>query len=244
MDDIGFVKIRRGLFEHIRSGRMKSDMLSIYTYLHLTADIYTGMVMGTSAPYIGMDLRKPLKHVQRQLIKLEKGKYIKRFGHRGCIQSYNILINKYETANGILIDTDNSKNINEIAYRPKLNRNLIGTYVSFNCPLGVFYVSSVIELKNIQTKKIEKDIPVIEKKQRKHSFEKSPYFDYEKFKLKLCDWSDVKIKKYYDAAKYYSVANGGRYLDWIAAVKNWERKEKKESGVHLSNGNTKEEYGF
>jgi len=64
---------------------------------------------------------------------------------------------------------------------------------------------------------------------RKHPFEKSPFYDKEKFSEALPGWSPEKKKLYYEKAKGYSEANGGQYLNWIAAVKNWERKDKSET---------------
>ena len=63
------------------------------------------------------------------------------------------------------------------------------------------------------------------RREKKHSFEDSPFYDYNKFKTELTEWDEVKIKKYYDAAISYSGANGGKYLNWILAVKTWERKD-------------------
>ena len=63
----------------------------------------------------------------------------------------------------------------------------------------------------------------------KHPFSKSPYYDFNLFKEPLLKkgWSIEKIKLYYEKAEGYSKANGGRYLDWLAAVQNWERAETK-----------------
>ena len=71
---------------------------------------------------------------------------------------------------------------------------------------------------------IEKDIKT------KHSFEDSPFFDYGKFKDALKEWPETKIRDYYERAKGYSGANGGKYLNWILAVKNWERADNKAGG--------------
>ncbi len=77
-----------------------------------------------------------------------------------------------------------------------------------------------------------------DKKKRKHSFEKSPHYEYEKFKSKLIDWPEQKIKKYYESAKSYSTVNGGKYLDWVGAVKAWARKDNKPDSSYQTNGNT------
>jgi len=64
---------------------------------------------------------------------------------------------------------------------------------------------------------------------KQHSFSSSPYYDFEVFKEPLLKngWNIEKIKNYYDRAEGYSEANGGKYLDWIKAVQNWERKSDK-----------------
>jgi hypothetical protein len=69
-----------------------------------------------------------------------------------------------------------------------------------------------------------KEIKIKDKKSL-HLFADSEYFNFEKFTLKLSDWSNEKCKFYYDAAIGYSESKGAKYLDWIAAVKNWDRKQ-------------------
>lgn len=58
---------------------------------------------------------------------------------------------------------------------------------------------------------------------RKHSFEESPYIDYDRFRAALPQWPDEKVRYWYERAIGYSRANGGKYLNWILAVQNWER---------------------
>jgi len=70
----------------------------------------------------------------------------------------------------------------------------------------------------------------VKKSSRKHSFEDSPYFNFNKFKYALPKWSRQKAQVYYDKAIGYSEANGGKYLNWISAVKNWERSDKEKAG--------------
>jgi hypothetical protein len=73
---------------------------------------------------------------------------------------------------------------------------------------------------------------------KKHSFPDSPFFKKEIFKKELPDWSNQMLSYYYQAACDYSEANGGKYLNWIVAVKNWERKDRRESkGFYYKNGN-------
>jgi hypothetical protein len=79
----------------------------------------------------------------------------------------------------------------------------------------------------ITNKNKEKQIDI----SRKHSLENSPYFPFENFKDAIKKspasnwWCDEKIKDYYNRALGYSKANGGKYMDWLQAVQNWERKD-------------------
>ena len=155
----GHIRLRKGLLHHIDIGKMKFDMLAVFTYLLLKADFTCGIVWGTSAPYIGQKLRKPAKHINRQLLKLEAETYIKRFGHRGQISSYEILINKYLVFNGVLIDAVNTTDINEIAWVPGVNGEIIGNYKRIKLESTVFYLSPYKEIKNIIIKKIEDQKP-------------------------------------------------------------------------------------
>lgn len=56
-----------------------------------------------------------------------------------------------------------------------------------------------------------------------HLFKNCVYFDFEKFRTALPEWSIEKCRHYYEAAKYYSEQNNKEYAGWIATVKNWDR---------------------
>lgn len=77
------------------------------------------------------------------------------------------------------------------------------------------------EIKGNNIITISKDIEPIKKK---HSFEKSEFFDKQKFKAKFPDWPDDKLKHYYESAKLYSESKGAKYLNWASAIKNWDNK--------------------
>lgn len=82
--------------------------------------------------------------------------------------------------------------------------------------------SNAIKDNKIKEIKI-KDIKI--KKKPLHTFADSEFYDFDKFCTKLFDWSNDKCKFYHDAAIGYSESKGAKYLDWIAAVKNWDRKQ-------------------
>ncbi len=147
----GFVRLRKGLKEHINRGLMSGEMLSVYTYLHLHADYSCGIVWNTSAPYIARDLKYKTSFTNRILRKLEQKEYIKRIGHIGQKMSYEIILNKFLTPNGILIDAVNSKSVNKLAWTLDLNVTLSESQMNLKCISNVFQVSPYKEIKNIKT---------------------------------------------------------------------------------------------
>ena len=60
---------------------------------------------------------------------------------------------------------------------------------------------------------------------KKHSFENSIYFDKKIFKEEFPDWERDKLAKYYESALLYSQSKGVKYLNWAAAIKNWEKRD-------------------
>jgi hypothetical protein len=55
------------------------------------------------------------------------------------------------------------------------------------------------------------------------------------FSARLENWPVEKIAYYHQAAIDYSDANGTQYLNWIAAVKNWDRRRPDEWKKNLPN---------
>lgn len=79
---------------------------------------------------------------------------------------------------------------------------------------------------------LEEEVETLKKRSpRKHSFEKSPYFNYEVFynHLRKKGWGMSKIQDAYNSASNYSKANGAKYLDWMQAVLNWDKRNSKSS---------------
>ena len=92
----GYIKLRRGIIEHIHQGKVTKLEGGVYLHLHLYVDYKTGVIWFTCgeyiaryAPFSAFQCRKAIKGLE------EKG-YIKRF-FNGKGKPYDILINKYET---------------------------------------------------------------------------------------------------------------------------------------------------
>lgn len=94
--DQGFVKLRRGINEHVVSGKMCLTDFTIYTLLLINANHETGVWDNASAGLISSLYRLPERTCRDVLERLERNGYIKRFMVRGKRAGYPILINNYE----------------------------------------------------------------------------------------------------------------------------------------------------
>ena len=99
----GFVKIRRGIDEHLLSGRLGYFDLGIYITIHLQADYRTGIWIGSAPRLVASSPRNcTLRQVKNSLHFLEQGRYIRRFLVHGKRGNYRVLIDKYEPQTGDL----------------------------------------------------------------------------------------------------------------------------------------------
>lgn len=89
-----------------------------------------------------------------------------------------------------------------------------------------------IDILVIRVSELEHKLAELTKKSvRKHSFEKSEWYQYDKFTEHLVGkgWNDDQIKYYYQSAENYSKANGAKYADWMQAILNWQARDLKKS---------------
>jgi hypothetical protein len=104
----GFVKIRNGILDHIRQGKLSPTELGIYLYLHLTAGWKTG-ICRTNAPAIFTQFNANMPSVataKRALANLRCLGYINYpvgSGRRGL---FPVLIHKYRPSAGDLVGTE------------------------------------------------------------------------------------------------------------------------------------------
>lgn len=78
------------------------------------------------------------------------------------------------------------------------------------------------------------DKPITNKQitNKKQLFKDSIYFDTHKFKEALPDWSNEKLRYYYDSLLAWS-NEGNKKIDWIATAKVWERKDRIEKKINF-----------
>jgi hypothetical protein len=97
----GFSKIRNGLRDHIKDGKMCPTDLGVYLYLHMSCDyatgIYTGTALGIAYGFGDVTLKDKIKHT---LNRLRKSRFINYRNGNGKRKGYAILIDKYEPTYG------------------------------------------------------------------------------------------------------------------------------------------------
>lgn len=75
-------------------------------------------------------------------------------------------------------------------------------------------------------------------KPKKCFFKDSVYFDKNKFKEALSDWSKDKLAYYYESALTWS-NEGNKKIDWIATVKTWANRDLKKGDIKFEQKDTK-----
>jgi hypothetical protein len=95
----GFMPLRRGVFEHVRDGRMCPTDFTCFAYIIGQADTRSGVWIGSAGALAGELSMSP--RTSRSVIeRLEKRGYIKRFPVPGRHACYPILVHKYQVTTG------------------------------------------------------------------------------------------------------------------------------------------------
>lgn len=95
----GFLPLRRGLWEHVRDGRMSITQALAFIYICSQADTRSGIWKGCAKSLSG-ELGIPERTARDVLEKMEHGDYIRRFAVPGKHSCYPILIDKFEITQG------------------------------------------------------------------------------------------------------------------------------------------------
>jgi hypothetical protein len=98
----GFVKIRRGLLEHFKQGKLAASDGGVYFYLLMECDYTTGTLYGDSKGIAsGMGGMTSVDQIRHSLARLRKNKFINYPKGNGKRGSYLIILDKYEPTSGI-----------------------------------------------------------------------------------------------------------------------------------------------
>jgi hypothetical protein len=95
----GFLQLRRGVFEHVRDGRMSLVDYAVHSYITAQADTRTGIWNGSAGALAG-ELSLSRRKARRLIERLSRGGYIKRFPVPGKHVCYPILIHKFSITDG------------------------------------------------------------------------------------------------------------------------------------------------
>lgn len=95
----GFLQLRRGLWEHIRDGRMSHLEALAFIYIASEADTRTGIWKGCAKSLSG-ELAIPERTARDLLEKMEHGDYVRRFATPGRHFCYPILVHKFPITQG------------------------------------------------------------------------------------------------------------------------------------------------
>lgn len=86
--------IRKGIAEHIVSGRLRGARLNVYLWLHLCANPYTGRCL-MNAAMIALALGLPSRTVNYILLQLRAEGYLDFMAMRGSHKPFEITIRKF-----------------------------------------------------------------------------------------------------------------------------------------------------
>jgi hypothetical protein len=118
----GFLPLRRGVFEHVRDGRMTTTEALAFIYICSQADTRTGIWKGSAKSLAG-ELGIPERTSRDVLEKLEHGDYVRRFATPGRHACYPILIHKFPISqgehNGEQLNAVGSISPADLAYFPR-----------------------------------------------------------------------------------------------------------------------------
>lgn len=95
----GFLQLRRGLWEHLRDGRMSHMDALAFIYIVSQADTRTGVWNGSASSLAGEIVVSP-RNARRLLERLSAAGYLKRFSVPGKHICYPILVHKYPISDG------------------------------------------------------------------------------------------------------------------------------------------------
>jgi hypothetical protein len=95
----GFIQLRRGVFEHVRDGRMSITEALAFIYICSQADTRTGIWSGSAGALSG-ELGISERTARDVLEKMERGEYIRRFAVPGRHACYPILVHKFQITQG------------------------------------------------------------------------------------------------------------------------------------------------
>jgi len=97
----GFIQLRRGLYEHVKDGRLSFFEVSLYVAILSDTNPSTGLCFGSAGLFAAL-YNVSSRTCRDALEKLEEKGYLRRFPIRGKHGSYPILVNKFKCSSGAM----------------------------------------------------------------------------------------------------------------------------------------------
>jgi hypothetical protein len=95
----GYLQHRRGIWEHVRDGRLSLQDVAVHLYIASQADTRSGIWNGSASALAGELCISP-RVARRFLERLSRGGYLKRFPTPGKHVCYPILVHKFAITDG------------------------------------------------------------------------------------------------------------------------------------------------
>jgi hypothetical protein len=125
----GYLQHRRGIWEHVKDGRMSLADVAVHLYIAEQADTRTGVWNGSAGALAG-ELCISDRMARRFLERLTRRDYIRRFPVPGKHVCYPILVHKFHVTNGEhkgeQLDAISSLSPMDLRYQPIENGELEG----------------------------------------------------------------------------------------------------------------------
>jgi len=219
----GFVKIRRGLVEHIDHGRINSTEYLVYLHLIIMADHKTGIIWKVSAPFIRRSGLQtfPISTLKRAIQHLEEKGYLKRIWINqvgGGLYNFHLIINNYELADGRRTDAHKVLSLKD------LNRAVSDGWATDGLPAGDGRATGELNNKKEEERNKNKEVipPSKSKKEKKLLFKNSAYCNKKNIMEKMdCDIHEAQY--WYNQALWSSESKGTKYINWGMALLNWRQ---------------------
>jgi hypothetical protein len=241
--DTGFFQLRRGLWEHLRDGRMSITEALAFIYIGTQADTRNGIWKG-SAKSLSGELGIPERTARDVLEKMEHGDYIRRFPRPGSHLCYPILVHKFLITNGEhngeQLNALESKSPAELAYFPREQDVVRGVEDS---------VEHGAAQKRIETREVRRETSA--QAEKRPSLYKGPHLEVSERQdgilAEAFPWADRqaeyrRVDSWLEANPSKRPKRASRFLhNWFGKIPAPSNGAKGPRPIHPANHNTKNE---
>lgn len=219
----GFIKIRRGIEEHLIAGTIGFFETGIYVAMHLQADFRTGVWVG-SAPRLAATAPRgaSLRDIQRAMERLAEIRFIRVFHTPGSRGNYRVLLHKFEPQTPAL----KGKRLN--AFKSENWRDLVFETCAEGDAEGV--AEDAPYLRSKKEKEKEKALCAPSERPTKRATPFLDGFELDAGMLLFANENGVNPHGEFAAFRDHHKSKGNVFRDWKAAWRTWVRNAVKFNG--------------